>query len=165
VAASGQNRTGRSIYWSLPSKLDSSSADDLKEMLAPEKGRIDQCVSVRGECRILPNLTEGNEREAQLVIELRNDLPPAGDSSPSDLRSLRLTAGLLRLANHRFMTGSQLLLGRMQALVVQVPQPIQRRLVAHAWAMYGSCVSIPHLTAKSSAARLDANLRSAALSQ
>jgi hypothetical protein len=86
-------------------------------MLAPEKGRIDQCVSVHGECRILPNLTEGNEREAQLAIELRNDLPPAGDPSPSDLRSLRLTAGLLRLANHRFMTGSQLLLGRIKLWV------------------------------------------------
>ena len=96
---------------------------------------------------------------------MRNDLPPTGDPSPSDLRSLRLTAALLRLANHRFMTGSELLLGRMRALGVEVPQPIQRQLIAHARAMYGSCVTIPDLNAKPTAVRLDANLRSAALSQ
>lgn len=125
----------------------------------------DRLIAWSAPYRMLPSLTEGNEREAQLVIQLRNDLPPAGDPSPSDLRSLRLTAGLLRLANHRFMTGSQLLLGRLQALGAQVPQPIQRQLVAHARAMYGSCITTPDLTARPTAARLDANLKSAALSQ
>jgi hypothetical protein len=58
-----------------------------------------------------------------------------------------------------------LLLGRMRDLGVQVPQPIQEQLIAHARAMYGSCVDIPDLRAKPTAGRLDANLKSAALSQ
>ena len=125
----------------------------------------DRLIAWSAPYRILPGLTESNDREAQQVVELRNELTPTGYPSPSDLRSLRLTAGLLRLANHRFMTGSELLLGRMQALDVQVPQPIQRQLIAHARAMYGSCVIVPDLNAKPTAGRLDANLRSAALSQ
>jgi hypothetical protein len=125
----------------------------------------DRLIAWSAPYRILPSMSEGNEREAQQVIELRNGLPPTGDLSPSDLRSLRITAGQLRLANHRFTTGSELLLGRMRDLGVQVPQPIQELLIAHARAMYGSCVNVPDLHAKPTAGRLDANLRSAALSQ
>jgi hypothetical protein len=125
----------------------------------------DRLIAWSAPYRILPSMTEGDEREAQQVIELRNGLPPTGDLSSADLRSLRVTAGQLRLANHRFMTGSELLLARMRDLGVQVPQPIQQQLIAHARAMYGSCVTIPDLHAKPTAGRLDANLRSAALSQ
>jgi hypothetical protein len=124
----------------------------------------DRLIAWSAAYRPLPGMTDGNEREAQLVVELRNSVPPAGDLSSSDLRSLRMTAGQLRLANHRFMTGSLLLLGRMRDLGVQVPQPIQRQLIAHARAMYGSCVIVPDLNAEPTAGRLDANLRSAALS-
>jgi hypothetical protein len=139
-----------------------------KVVLASDTGShmgSDRLIAWSAPYRILPSMSEGNEREAQLVVDLRNDLPPRGDPTPSDVRSLRLTAGLLRLDNHRFMSGSQLLLGRMQALGAQVPPPIQRQLVAHARAMYGSCVTVPDLSVKPTAARLDANLRSAALSQ
>jgi hypothetical protein len=125
----------------------------------------DRLIAWSAPYRILPSMTDGDEREAQQVIELRNGLPPTGDLSSADLRSLRVTAGQLRLANHRFMTGSELLLARMRELGVQVPQPIQQQLIAHARAMYGSCVTIPDLHAKPTAGRLDANLRSAALSQ
>ena len=125
----------------------------------------DRLIAWSAPYRILPGMNEVGDREAQQVIELRNNLPPTGDLSPSDIRSLRLTAGLLRLANHRFMTGSELLLARMRALGAQVPQPIQRQLIAHARAMYGNCISIPDSNAKPTAGRLDANLRSAALSQ
>lgn len=125
----------------------------------------DRLIAWSAPYRILPSMTDGDEREAQQVIELRNGLPPTGDLSSADLRSLRVTAGQLRLANHRFMTGSELLLARMRDLGVQVPQPIQQQLIAHARAMYGSCVTIPDLHAKPTAGRLDANLRSAALSQ
>lgn len=125
----------------------------------------DRLIAWSSPYRVLSGLTGLNEQEAQAVIELRNDLPPTGDLSPSDLRSLRLATGILRLANHRFMTGSELLLSRMKALGSQVPQSIQRQLIAHAKVMYGSCVSIPDLSARPTAGRLDANLRSAALSQ
>jgi hypothetical protein len=125
----------------------------------------DRLIAWSAPYRILPSLTEGNEREAQLVVELRNELPATGDATLSDLQTLRLTAGLLRFDNRRFTTGSELLLGRMQALGAQVPRPIQRQLIADARAMYGSCVTVPDLTAKPTASRLDANLRSASLSQ
>ena len=125
----------------------------------------DRLIAWSAPYRILPGLTELNELEAQKVTELRNDLPPTGELSSSDLRSLRLTSGLLRLANYRFMRGSELLLARMRALGAEVPQPIQRQLIAHAKAMYGSCVSVPDLNARPTAGRLDANLRSAVLSQ
>jgi len=143
-------------------------SDAWKVVVASDTGShmgSDRLIAWSAPYRILPGFTEGNEREAEQVVKLRNELPPTGDPSPADLRSLRLTAELLRLENHRFMTGSQLLLGRMHALGVQVPQPIQRQLIAHARAMYGSCVTIPDLNAKPTAVRLDANLRSAALSQ
>lgn len=125
----------------------------------------DRLIAWSAPYRILPGLTEADEQEAQRVVEFRNDLPPTGDPSPSDLRSLRLTAGLLRFANHSFMTGSELLLGRMSALGVEVPERTRRQLIARARAMYGSCVTVPDLNAKPTAGRLDANLRSAALSQ
>lgn len=125
----------------------------------------DRLIAWSAPYRILPSMTAVDEREAQQVIELRDGLPSTGDLSPSDLISLRITAGQLRLANHRFMNGSELLLRRMRDLGVQVPQPIQQQLIAHARAMYGSCVTIPDLNAKPTAERLDANLRSAALSQ
>ena len=125
----------------------------------------DRLIAWSAPYRILLSMTEADEREAQQVIGLRDGLPATGDLSPSDLRSLRITAGQLRLANHRFINGSELLLKRMRDLGVQVPQPIQQQLMAHARAMYGSCVTIPDLNAKPTAGRLDANLRSAVLSQ
>ena len=125
----------------------------------------DRLIAWSAPYRILPGLTELNDQEGQEVIALRNDLPPASDPSPSDLRSLRLSVGLLRFANRRFLNGSELLLRRMRDLGVQVPQPVQQQLIAHARAMYGSCVTIPDLNGKPTAGRLDANLRSAALSQ
>jgi hypothetical protein len=52
----------------------------------------DRLIAWSAPYRILPSMSEGNEREAQQVIELRNGLPRTGDLSPSDLRSLRITA-------------------------------------------------------------------------
>jgi hypothetical protein len=110
--------------------------------------------------RFLPQLTEEDQREARLVIELRADLPPSGNPSPSDLKALRLDAAQLRLANRRFINTSQLMLTRMNVLNAQVPESIQRELTGEARAMYGDCVVIPDLKAKPSAGILSANLRS-----
>jgi len=55
----------------------------------------DRLIAWSSPYRILPGLTELNEQEAQLVVELRNDLPPPGDRSLSDIRSLRGTADLM----------------------------------------------------------------------
>jgi hypothetical protein len=110
--------------------------------------------------RFLPNLTEEDQREARLVIQLRSELPAAGNASPADRKSIRLDAAQLRLANRRFVNTAQLMLTRMEALHAQVPEPIQRELTAEARAMYGNCVVVPNLEAKASAGLLSANLRS-----
>lgn len=124
----------------------------------------DRLIGWSSPYRILPGLNEEDVRESQLVIELRNNLPPSGDPSPSDLRSLRLTSELLRLINHRFITGSQLLLARARSLGAQVPLSTQHQLIADARTMYGACITVPDLNAAPGAGRLSANLRSAALS-
>jgi hypothetical protein len=110
--------------------------------------------------RFLPQLTEEDQREARVVIQLRTDLAATGNPSPADRKSLRLDAAQLRLANRRFINTSQLMLARMVVLNAQVPESIQRELTDEARAMYGDCVAVPDLKAKPSAGLLSANLRS-----
>jgi hypothetical protein len=120
----------------------------------------DRLIAWSAPYRFLPQLTEEDQREARLVIQLRADLPAAGDPSPADRKSLRVDAAQLRLANRRFVNTSQLMLTRMEALHAQVPLAIQRELTAEARAMYGYCVVVPDLKGKASAGLLSANLRS-----
>ena len=110
--------------------------------------------------RFLPQLTEEDQREARLVIQLRADLAATGNPSPAERKSIRLDAAQLRLANRRFINTSQLMLARMGVLNAQVPKSIQRELTAEARTMYGDCVAVPDLKAKPSAGLLSANLRS-----
>jgi hypothetical protein len=124
----------------------------------------DRLVAWSAPYRIMPMLTDQNQREAQWVIDLRETLPASGDPSPSDLQSLRRTAAQLKLLNNRFITSSQLLLGRIGANGAQVPLSMQRELIADARAMYGSCVTVPDLRARPGAELLTANLKSASLS-
>jgi hypothetical protein len=109
---------------------------------------------------MMPSLSDFNGREAQLVIDLREALPPTSTPTSSDLQSLRRIAGHLRLLNRRFAVTSELLLARIGALDAQVPVQLQRELVSEARAMYGGCVSVPNLNARPRAQRARANLRS-----
>jgi hypothetical protein len=120
----------------------------------------DRLIAWSAPYRFLPQLTEDDQREARLVVQLRAELPATGDPSPADRKSLRLDAAQLRLANRRFVNTSQLMLTRMEVLDAQVPEPLQRELTAEARAMYGDCVVVPNLKAKASAGLLSANLRS-----
>ncbi len=133
-------------------------ASDIGSHMGPER-----LIAWSAPYRILPGLTEQDALEAKLVIDLREVLGPTGEPSPSDLQSLRRTAAQLRFLNHSFNTGSQLLLTRIGATGAQIPQATHRALIADARAMYGPCVVIPDLKAAPGAARLTANLRSAAL--
>ena len=110
--------------------------------------------------RFLPQLTEEDQREARLVVQLRADLPPSGKPSQSDLKSVRLDAAQLRLANRRFINTSQLMLTRMRALDAQLPKPVQHELTSEARAMYGGCVTVPDLNASAGAGLLSANIKS-----
>jgi hypothetical protein len=114
--------------------------------------------------RMMPYLTEANEREAQLVIDLREALPPAAAPATSDLQSLRRIAAQLKLLNRRFSVTSELLLARIGSLDAQVPPHIQRQLVSDARALYGRCVRVPDLSAPPRAQSSMANLRSGILS-
>ncbi len=125
----------------------------------------DRLISWSSPYRILPGLNDEDTREAQLVVQLRNTLPPSGLPSAESLQSLRQTAAQLRLINRRFINSSQLLLARIAALGTQVPVPIQRELTTEARAMYGNCITIPNLNATPSAQRLSSNLRSPSLGE
>jgi hypothetical protein len=130
-------------------------ASDLGGHMGPER-----LIGWSSPYRIVPGLNEEDQREARLVIDLRNALPPAGDPSPADLKSLRLAAAQLQLANRRFINSSQLLLARMRGLKAEVPEGMQRELTSEAKAMYGNCVTVPDPNASPRAGRLSANLRS-----
>jgi len=123
----------------------------------------DRLIAWSAPYRFLPQLTEEDQREARLVIQLRAELGATGNPSLADRKSLRLDAAQLRLANRRFVNTSQLMLARMGVLNAQVPESIQRELAAEARTMYGDCVTIPNLKAKPSAGILSANLRSPSL--
>ncbi len=120
----------------------------------------DRLIAWSAPYRIIPALSEEDQREARMVMDLRGSLPASGQPSSDDLRSYRLAAGQLRLANRRFINTSQLLLSRIALLDAQVPERIQGELLIQARAMYGNCVAVPDLKATPDAGRLSANLKS-----
>lgn len=124
----------------------------------------DRLVAWSSPYRTMPALSDWNAREAQLVIDLREALPPASAPTASDLQELRKIAGQLRLLNRRFAVTSELILARIGALDAQVPVSIQRQLVSEARSIFDRCVLVPDLNATPRAQRLIANLRSPVLS-
>ena len=91
----------------------------------------------------MPGQSEVNARERELVIDLREALPPTGNPSPAALQALRQTAARLRVINGQFYRASQLILARSQAVDAPVPEPIRRDLLNQAHAIYGNCVRAP----------------------
>src|SRR5439155_24547649 len=110
--------------------------------------------------RIMPGQSEVNARERELVIDLREALPPTGNPSPAELQALRQTAARLRVINGQFYRASQLILARSQAVGAPVPEPIRRDLLNQAHAIYGDCIRPPEPNAKPIAQSLTANLQS-----
>ncbi len=133
------------------------SASDIGSYMGPER-----LVAWSSPYRMMPYLSAANEREAQLVIDMREAVPPSSPSA-SDEQSLRRTVAQLRLLNRRFAVTSELLLKRIGTLDAQVPPSMQRELVAEGRAMYGSCVTVPDLNATPRAQRTISNLRSVVL--
>ena len=99
------------------------------------------------------------------MIDLRETLPPAGATSPSELQSLRRTAAQLRMLIGRFQSSADLLLTRIAANGAQVPLPMKRALLAEARGLYGNCVKVPDLNAPPGAMKLIANLKSGSLAR
>lgn len=119
----------------------------------------DRLIAWSSPYRILPALTDQEQRESQLVVEMRNALPQSTAPSPSDLQSLRRTAAQLQLINRRFVRTSQLLLARIGENDAQVPLPMQRELTTEARRLYGSCIAVPDLNAMPVAGYLSAQLK------
>jgi hypothetical protein len=109
--------------------------------------------------RILAPMTDRNQRERDLAIELHESLPPAGDPSAADLQTLRRDSAQLRAINGGFYRGSQLLLMRSQGLGAAVPEPIRRDLLNEARAIYGDCVRAPDPNERPVAQSIKANLK------
>ncbi|HWE46552.1 MAG TPA: hypothetical protein VG407_11035 [Caulobacteraceae bacterium] len=109
--------------------------------------------------RILPGLTDSNASETELLSELRDATPAAGEPSAADRHHLRELAGRLRNFNDRISRGSQLFLSRSRRLGVTVPEAMQQTLLKNARAIYGACVRAPDLNAPAAAERSTANLR------
>jgi hypothetical protein len=113
--------------------------------------------------RIIGSMTDRNQRERDLSIELHELLPPDDPPSAADLQALRRDAAQLRTINAGFFRASHLLLARSQALGALVPEPVTRELLKEARAMYGDCVRVPDLRERPAAQGLGANLQSPAL--
>lgn len=133
-------------------------ASDIGSYMGPEA-----LVGWSSPYRMMPYLTAANEREAQLVIDLREALPPKSVPSASDEQSMRRIVGQLRLLNRRFAVTSELLLKRIGSLDAQVPEGTQRELSSSARVLYGGCVTIPDLNTTPRAQRAISNLRSPVL--
>ena len=120
----------------------------------------DRLVAWSAPYRFMPQLSDRDERQAELVMQMRATLPPSGEPSPADLQSLRQTAGQLQLINGRFVRSAQLLLKRIGVVGATVPLPIQRELTAEARKIYGGCVTVPDQNAVPRAQLLIADLKS-----
>lgn len=121
----------------------------------------DRLIAWSSPYRLLPTLTDQEQREGQLVIEMRNALPEPASPSTSDRQSLRQAAAQLQLVNERFVTTSRLLLARIGANGAQVPSPLQRELIAEARTLYGNCITVPDLNTTPVAGYLSAQLKDA----
>lgn len=119
----------------------------------------DRLIEWSSSYRILPTLTDQEQRESQLAVQMRNALPPSGSPSPVDFQLLRQTAAQLQLINKRFVRTSQLLLARIGENNAQVPLTMQQQLTSEARMLYGSCIAVPDLNATPVAGYLGAQLK------
>lgn len=119
----------------------------------------DRLVEWSSMYRIMPSMNDHNEREAQLVTELHDVVPPTGEITAEDVAMVRRTAGQLKMLNRRLVRGSELMLARLKNSGTTVRMPIQRELLSQGRAIYGGCVRAPDLNAVPEAQQLYTNLR------
>lgn len=109
--------------------------------------------------RIITPMTDRNQRERDLTIELHEALPPSGEPSAADLQALRRDASQLRGLNSGFFRGSQLFLKRSLALGAPVPERTEQALLNEARVIYGDCARAPDLNKPPVAQSLRSNLQ------
>jgi hypothetical protein len=107
--------------------------------------------------RMMPMLSEANGHERELVMQLRESLPPTGEASGSDLQKVRSITALLWAQNSMFTGVSQLLLSRSEQNGAHISNAAKQDLLKRARLIYGDCIEVP--TLKGPAAEgVDANL-------
>lgn len=94
--------------------------------------------------RLIPAMSDVNQREGEVVTELRASLPPSANPSPADLQEVRRNAALLSVLNAKMLTWSKLLLARMNKENARVPNDVASTLISQARQIYGPCVQIPN---------------------
>jgi hypothetical protein len=94
---------------------------------------------------LIGNMTEWNQRENDLVTDLRETLPSSGAPSPAQLQELKHQAAELRGLNTELAAGARLLLEAMQRDGMAVPRSSEAALLREAKARYGACVHEPPL--------------------
>jgi hypothetical protein len=94
---------------------------------------------------LIGSMTEWNQRENDLVTDVRETIPPSGDPSAAQVQELRREAAELRSLNTELAGGARLLLGAMRRDGIQLPRSTERELISEAKARYGNCVREPSL--------------------
>ena len=123
----------------------------------------DRLVAWSSPYRIMPGLTDANQREVDIAADLHEILPPSGEPSGQDLAAVRRLSEELRILNSRLVRGSALVLARSRQNDALVPQSVQKALLDEARTIYGACVRTPDLNARPEAQSLGANLRAGVL--
>jgi hypothetical protein len=120
----------------------------------------DRLIQWSSPYRILAEMTENNQKERDLTIELRDALPPSKNPSPADHEALRHDAARLRTINIRLFRASELVLARLKGLDAPVPGATKRELLKEAHVLYGDCARVPEPNVTPAAQLLISNLRS-----
>lgn len=92
---------------------------------------------------LIANMTAWNQRESELVIDLRETVPPDVASSASQRQDLRREAAELRGLNIWLSGGSRLLLAAMDDNGMHMTRSDEASLLREARARYGACVRPP----------------------
>jgi hypothetical protein len=118
-----------------------------KAVLASDVGShmgAERLIAWSSPYRLLPMLSEANQKERELTMELREALPPSGEPSPSDLQAVRRLARQLRYFNSKFATASPLVLARTEANGGHIAATTKDALLTKARSIYGNCVTVPN---------------------
>jgi hypothetical protein len=134
-----------------------------KTVLASEVGSHmgpDRLIQWSSPYRVLAGMSENNQKERDLTVELRDAFPPSKNPSPTDREALRHDAARLRTINISLFRASELVLARSNGLNAPVPKATKRELLKEAHVLYGDCARVPEPNVTPAAQLLVSNLRS-----
>lgn len=108
--------------------------------------RSDKLVHWSEPYLLIASMTQWNQRENDLVTDLRENLPQSGSPSSAEVRELRRDSAELRTLNTELAAGARLLLDAMRQDGFTVPESAEKQLLSEARARYGACARRPALS-------------------